>query len=109
MTEYCEKCRMHIVDAHDPSTRCPVDGCQFNVGEGKDQAFRIVGEIAKLSLQPGDLLVIKVDDLITDQMANSLRGQFDSVVPDGVKAVVIDRATSLSIISTKSDAGVAVQ
>jgi hypothetical protein len=65
--------------------------------------LRLVGEakIAKLSLAPGDVLVVKVDRTLDSYMSSRIYGSIKPHLPEGVKVLVIDPAIDLSVL--KSD------
>lgn len=66
----------------------------------ESDVVRIVGEvkIAKLSLSPGDVLVVKVDRTIDSFICSRIYGSIKPHVPDGVKVLVIDPAVELSVL-----------
>jgi hypothetical protein len=66
--------------------------------------LRIVGDvqIAKLALQPGDVLVVKVDRTIDSHLAERIYGSVKPHLPPEARVLVIDPAIELSVL-TASD------
>lgn len=54
--------------------------------------------IAKLELRPGDVLAVHVDAILDMATVGRIREHLALMLPQGVKAMVIDRGTSLSVI-----------
>ncbi len=54
--------------------------------------------IGKLDVKPGDMLVVKLNSRLTDDMAKRARQHFETSIP-GVKVLVIDSAVDLSILT----------
>lgn len=61
--------------------------------------LRITGELAKLSLVPGDVLVLNVDEWMTAEMHHKIKTQMESVVPAGFKCMVLGRGMKLSVLT----------
>ena len=55
-------------------------------------------KLAKLSLQPGDLLVVKCHQNISQQRAERMKDMMERQVPCGVRFVVIDKDWDLGKI-----------
>jgi len=58
--------------------------------------------IGKLSLAPGDALVVKVDHPLSEKMAAAIRSHLDPHLPEGVKALILGREIDLAVL-TKAD------
>lgn len=56
-------------------------------------------EIAKLALKKGDVLVVKSSEIISEQTLRSIREGFEGHLPEGVKALVIDKTLSLAVLT----------
>ena len=56
-------------------------------------------EIAKLELAAGDVLVVKIDDLISTDTRRRIEQAFSPAVPAGVKIAVLDSKMSLSVVT----------
>lgn len=56
-------------------------------------------EIAKLTLSPGDVLVVKVDAYINQEQSINLREQMLSHLPQGIKVIVLAKEISLAILT----------
>jgi hypothetical protein len=56
-------------------------------------------EIAKLHLAVGDVLVMRSRELLSREQAIRLRDNAQSLVPEGVKVMVIDRQLELSVLT----------
>lgn len=66
------------------------------------EALRIVGqiEVAKLRLQKDDVLLVRMDRQITQDVAKRVREVLDQALPKGVKTLVIDSSIAeLSVVS----------
>ena len=58
--------------------------------------------VGKLSLAPGDVLVAKVDTVLSLAQHDYIRQNLSASLPEGVKALVLDSRMDLSIL-TKAD------
>lgn len=56
-------------------------------------------EIAKLRLAPSDVLVVRVDDYISEDVHRRIAEHIKSAVPDGVKVLILDKAISVSVLT----------
>lgn len=65
--------------------------------------LKIEGSIAKLCLSRGDVLVVKIDDILSNEMCSSIRALLRDYVPDGVKIMVLQRGIELSVLSAKEE------
>lgn len=65
-------------------------------------AIKIIGEveIAKLQLRSGDRLVLKFDRILTADVAMRVREHLEPLLPDGVKAILLDPHVEMSILDT---------
>ena len=54
--------------------------------------------IAKLELRAGDVLAIQVAGHVSAVVVDRMREQLTKILPGGVKAMVIDSDTSLSVV-----------
>ena len=59
-------------------------------------------EIAKLELAPGDILVVKMSDLASFEM-NRLGTVLSEIVPNGVRVLIVDDKTELSVLTRKTE------
>lgn len=57
-----------------------------------------VTEINVMHLQPGDMLVLKADWALNKMHQEAMIGQLKSLVPDGVKVMVLDKGLSLEVL-----------
>ena len=55
--------------------------------------------IAKLSVSPGDVLVVKVDRPITNESGASIRDSVASYLPTGARVLVLGDAIDLSVLT----------
>lgn len=55
-------------------------------------------EIAKLELQAGDSLVVKIDALLSMDQTKYIAENFKRYVPDGVKVMVLGRGMSIEVL-----------
>ena len=72
---------------------------------GDTPLLRIVGEaqMAKMSVKPGDVLVVKVDRTLDSYMSGRMiYSTIKPHLPEGVKVLVIDPAIELSVM-TRAD------
>ncbi len=56
-------------------------------------------EIAKLNVRPGDVLVLRCNEIISSEMALRLRERFEGHLPEGIKMIVIDKTLSLAVLT----------
>jgi hypothetical protein len=61
--------------------------------------------IAKLELKPGDILVLRLDHKLSDETCNWLRDNMRRVLPEGVKAMVLDKDADLSVVRAEDAKG----
>jgi hypothetical protein len=55
--------------------------------------------IAKLELRPGDVLVLKMDAVLSFDVVERLKRSLAAVIPEGVKTMVLDqRCIDLSVV-----------
>lgn len=66
-------------------------------------AIKIIGEveIAKLQLRSGDRLVMKFDRQLTADLADRFRMQLESLLPDGVKAIILGPDIEISVLEAE--------
>jgi hypothetical protein len=63
----------------------------------------ITTEIAKLSLMPGDILVMRINDKnYSYSQLQKIRKTLTDLRPPGVKAVLLDTSYSIGVISSES-------
>ncbi len=55
-------------------------------------------EIAKLSLRPGDLLVLTLPGHVTDEVRSQAGALFAKLAPEGANVVVLDGGATLSVV-----------
>lgn len=60
-----------------------------------DLEFRI----AKLKVKPGDMLVAKIADRVSDDVWKRLQGMFKGVLPEGVRVLVLDQGLDLAVLT----------
>jgi hypothetical protein len=58
-------------------------------------------QIAKLQLRAGDVLIVKVANLLSVEAAQRLHSHIDSVVPAGVKVLVVGSDIDLSMLTAE--------
>lgn len=70
---------------------------------GMTDAIKIIGEveIAKLQLRSGDRLVMKFDRQLTADLADRFRMQLESLLPDGVKAIILGPDIEISVLEAE--------
>lgn len=56
-------------------------------------------QIAKLKVESGDLLVLKFNGRMTDEIAMKIKAIAKANLPDGVKTMVIDQSLDLSVLT----------
>lgn len=56
-------------------------------------------EIAKLTLAHGDVVVVKCDEPVPDDMARRMRETIGRCVPEGVKVLVLDDSLDLMVLT----------
>lgn len=54
--------------------------------------------VGKLALNPGDMLVVKVDTYLTLDMAAQAKRHFERAVP-GTNVIIIERGVDLSVLT----------
>lgn len=57
-----------------------------------------ITEIKVMHLQPGDTLVLKTDLALSVSQREAAMKQLELLVPEGVKAVVLDKGLSLEVL-----------
>lgn len=62
-------------------------------------------EIAKM--QPGDVLLVKVDAILSDEMVRRIEDQISRRLPEGVKLLIAGRGIDFSIVRPPSEGVVA--
>lgn len=55
-------------------------------------------EVAKLCMQPGQILAIRADRPLLKDQISSITSALIALVPDGVKVAVIDRGLDIIVI-----------
>jgi superfamily I DNA and RNA helicase len=67
-------------------------------------AIKIIGafEIAKLRLEPDDILVVKVDRPLSKETTDRIRKHLTGLLPQGIKTMIIERGVDLAVL-TKSE------
>ena len=60
----------------------------------------LISNIAKLSLNPSDTLIVKVNTLLTTASRKATEDYFKAVIGIDTKVIVIDSNMSLTIITT---------
>jgi hypothetical protein len=56
-------------------------------------------EVSKLSMKPGDILALKLDGDISDEVMREIYIQFERLVPEGVKIAVVPNTTEFQVIT----------
>lgn len=56
-------------------------------------------EIAKLRMEPGDVLVIKVHAVLTADVAKKIRDQIANQIPGKAPVILIDKNVDLSLLT----------
>lgn len=59
-------------------------------------------EVARLRVEPGDVVVVKVHAVISDEVARRLRDQISTQLPPKTPMIVIDKNVDLMVL-TKAD------
>ena len=57
-----------------------------------------VQEVRRIRINPGETLVVKVNDYLSADQADSIRAQVISAVPEGVKVVVVEPGIDFEVI-----------
>lgn len=57
-----------------------------------------ITEIQVMHLQPGDTLVLKTDLTLNSNQREAATKQLELLVPNGVKAVILDSGLSLEVL-----------
>lgn len=55
--------------------------------------------IAKLTLRPGDLLVVKINHTLEAALADKVGTQIKDHLPNGVRVLLIDNSIELSVLT----------
>lgn len=53
----------------------------------------VIVEVQKLTLKPGDILVLRVDRILSNEQIESMCKELEHIRPDGVKIAILDAAT----------------
>jgi hypothetical protein len=64
------------------------------------RAFPEITEAQRLTLKPGDVLVLHVKGRLSDEQVAMIRSRLLHFLPDGVQAMVLDQGTSLEVVET---------
>lgn len=62
-----------------------------------DAEIRFVGDLQKLALKPSDVLVLKMNGIISEEQAARLREFVASILPDQ-KMIILDGGTELGVL-----------
>lgn len=64
-------------------------------------AIKIIGafEIAKLRLEPDDILVVKVDRPLSKEATDRIRKHLAGLLPGGIKTMIIERGVDLAVLT----------
>jgi hypothetical protein len=59
-----------------------------------------ITDIQRLALKPGDRLIVRTDEKLSDQTAAALRTRLHSWlgIPDDVRILILDRGVSIEVI-----------
>lgn len=63
----------------------------------KRQTLRV--EIAKLTLSPGDILVLKVDEYLSQEQVERLKVQMSAQLPSTIKTIILGKGLSLAVLT----------
>jgi hypothetical protein len=63
--------------------------------------IKIIGafEIAKLRLEPDDILVVKVDRPLSKEVTDRIRKHLAGLLPQGIKTMIIERGVDLAVLT----------
>jgi len=56
-------------------------------------------EIAKLALAPGDVLVVKVDDMLSKEMVQAIKDNMRRVVGPDMRILILPKGFSLAVLT----------
>lgn len=62
-----------------------------------DQEIRYLGDVQRLSLHPGDVIVLKVTGKVSEEMGRHLKGTMENVMP-GHKCLVLESGMEIGLI-----------
>jgi hypothetical protein len=70
-------------------------------GRVNEVGIKIIGafEIGKLQLQNGDVLVVKTDRPMSQDVTERVRKHLKSLLPQGITIMIIDRGVELSVLT----------
>jgi len=59
-----------------------------------------ITEVQRLTLKPGDRLVVRTDEKLSDQTADRLRERLHAWLglPDDVRVLILDRGVSIEVV-----------
>lgn len=59
----------------------------------------IKGQIERLTVSPGECVVISCEQALTQDMARAIKDYARAGLPDGVSVLVLDRGLSLKVVA----------
>ena len=57
-------------------------------------------EVQKLTLKSGDILALRVDNILNRVQINQMLDQLEQIRPDGVKVAVFDKSCQLLVVES---------
>jgi hypothetical protein len=63
---------------------------------------RWTGELSKIHVEPGDLLVLRTSMLLDDHTAEVIRGRLRDLVGEHAKVLVLDSGCSLEVLRAET-------
>lgn len=59
-----------------------------------------ITEVQRLTLKPGDRLIVRTDEKLSDQVAAALRERLHAWLglPDDVRVLILDRGVSIEVV-----------
>ena len=78
----------------------PVPTLMPSEAKPQEQAPQVnfLGDVQRMALQPGDVLVLTVDSPLSSEMADRLRATLESQLPGLQKVIVLERGMKLGLV-----------
>lgn len=70
-----------------------------------DQEIRYLGEVQRLEMKPGDVLVLKVDNFLTVDAKSHIRDVLKAAIGEtGAKALILERGMEIGVLGSPDKA-----
>lgn len=79
--------------------KAPTETPRGGTAGSKDGAVRYLGDVQRLALKPGDIIVITVDGMISSEQASRLKDNVLATIGGGYKVMVLDSRSKLGVLS----------